>query len=72
MALTKTYDAENDRFHYDAGPDGHVVLLGPAGGGPVTLEDGTVYDTTPEVIEVASPEHGAEIVNLIAPTEETE
>jgi len=45
--------------------DGHIVKTGPIRGF-VTLEDGTVYDINDEWIEVASPDHGAEVAHLIA------
>jgi len=44
--------------------DGHVVLTGPIKG-RVTLEDGTVYDVSPEVIEVPDQAHAAEVAHLI-------
>ncbi len=49
------------RWHYIS--DGHVVLTGPIAGG-VTLSDGTEYDVTPEVIEVAE-DHVGEVAHLI-------
>jgi hypothetical protein len=66
VAITKTYIGQNGdgtpRFHYAS--DGHVVVTGPAYG-PVTTPDGTVYDVSDQVIEVASPEHAGEVAHLI-------
>lgn len=44
--------------------DGHVVLTGPITGS-VVCADGTAYDVTPPVVEVQSPEHAAEVADLI-------
>ena len=44
--------------------DGHVVVTGPARGA-VTLEDGTTYDVSADVIEVESPDHAEEVADLI-------
>jgi len=67
MAITKTFLGLNEdgspHFHYSC-PDGHVVFTGPAYG-PVTTSDGTVYDVSEQVIEVASPEHAGEVAHLI-------
>jgi hypothetical protein len=64
VAITKTYLGQNPdgtpHFHYDAGPDGIVVLTGKAYG-PVTTSDGTVYDVSEPAIEVASEEHAREV-----------
>lgn len=66
MTITKTNigtdDQGNPRYHYAS--DGHVVLTGPATGA-VTLADGTEYDVTEAVIEVASVEHAVETAHLI-------
>jgi len=66
VTITKTYLGLNDdgtpHFHYES--DGHVVMTGPAYG-PVTTSDGTVYDVSEQVIEVASPEHAGEVAHLI-------
>lgn len=66
MAITKTYLRQNEdgtpHFHYES--DGHVVITGPAYG-PVTTSDGTVYDVSDQVIEVAGPVHAGEVVHLI-------
>ena len=50
------------RIHYTS-DTGHVVLTGVEKG-PITLADGTTYDLTPEVIEVA-PGHGEQIRDLV-------
>jgi len=64
--ITKTYLGQNDdgtpHFHYESG--GHVVITGKAYG-PVTTSDGTVYDVSDQVIEVAGPEHAGEVAHLI-------
>lgn len=44
--------------------DGHVVLTGPIQGS-VTLDDGTVVDVSPVVVEVSSPEEAAELADKI-------
>lgn len=44
---------------------GHVVLTGPIQG-TVTLDDGTVVDVGPQVIEVSNEEHAQEVAHLIA------
>lgn len=66
MAVTKTYVGQNDdgtpHFHYES--DGHVVVTGPIYG-QVTTEDGTSYDVSDAVIEVASPEHATEVARLV-------
>lgn len=54
-------------WHYVS--DGHVVFTDPSASGPVTLNDGTTYDVTPDVIEVQSHEHAKELVGI---TEEAE
>jgi hypothetical protein len=43
----------------------HAVMTGPITG-TVTLADGTEYDVSPELIQVASGEHQAEVAHLIA------
>jgi hypothetical protein len=65
MTMTKTYDPVTDTFHYDAGPDGHVVLLGAASAGVVTLPDGTQIDTAPEVVEAPSQLHAVQLVAAV-------
>lgn len=55
------------RWHYVS--DGHVVVTDPAASGPVTLNDGTTYDVTPDVIEVQSHDHAKELAGI---TEEGE
>lgn len=45
--------------------DGHVVITGTIRG-TVTTSDGTVYDVTPNVIEVASPEHAGEVAHAVS------
>jgi hypothetical protein len=66
MAITKTYLGLNEdgtpRYNYAS--DGHVVWTGKAYG-PVTTSDGTTYDVSDDVIEVASPEHAGEVSHLI-------
>jgi hypothetical protein len=66
MTMTKTYLGQNPdgtpSFHYQT--DGHAVWTGPAYG-PVTTSDGTVYDVSEPVIEVASPAHAGEVSHLI-------
>jgi hypothetical protein len=42
----------------------HVVLTGPVRR-VFTMSDGTVYDATPDFVEVASDEHAAELADLI-------
>lgn len=42
-----------------------VVVVGPYVRGPFTLNDGTVYDTSPAAVPVASPEHAAELAHLV-------
>lgn len=42
----------------------HAVLTGPITG-TITLEDGTVVDVSPQIIEVATPEQAAEVADLI-------
>lgn len=44
--------------------DGHVVLTGPIQG-TVTTTDGTVYDVSAPVVEVAHLGHAAEVAALI-------
>lgn len=44
--------------------DGHVVITGPISG-HVTCADGTRYNVSPAVIEVAHREHAVEVANLI-------
>jgi hypothetical protein len=43
--------------------DGHVLLTGPIKG-TVTLADGTVYDVSPDVVEI-DPAHAGELGHLI-------
>lgn len=67
MSLTVTKVGTNEDgtplYHYQS--DGHVVFTGPVTG-PVTTADGTTYEVSPAVIEVASPEHAVEVADLIA------
>jgi len=51
-------------------PDKTVLLTGPVKG-PVTLSDGTVYDVSPDVLEV-SPEHAGELSHHIGVRHELE
>lgn len=53
---------ETTQAHFHS--DGHVVLTG-YGTGPLTLADGTTYDATHPVVEVASEDHAAEMAHLI-------
>ena len=66
MTISKTYLGQNPdgtpRFHFES--DGHVVVTGKAYG-PVTTSDGTVYDVSDQVIEVAGPVHAGEVAHLI-------
>jgi hypothetical protein len=66
MALSKTYLGQNEdgtpHFHYES--DQPVVVTGKAYG-PVTTSDGTDYDVSEPVIEVASLEHAGEVAHLI-------
>lgn len=48
-------------WHYAS--DGHVLLTGPAVG-QMAVSDGTVYDVTPDAIEV-DPDHAGELAHLI-------
>ncbi len=70
MAITKTYLGLNPdgspHFRYES--DGHVVVTGPVYGS-VTTGDGTDYDVSDAVIEVA-PDHAAEVADLIAQKQE--
>lgn len=50
------------QYHYQS--DGIVVVTGPVKG-PVTLSDGTSYDVSPDVIEVASEDHKFEVMHQI-------
>lgn len=43
---------------------GHVVLTGPIRGS-VTLEDGTVVDVTPEIVEVSGQAEADEVAHLV-------
>jgi hypothetical protein len=66
VTISKTYLGQNEdgspHFHYAS--DGHVVVTGKAYG-PVTCSDGTVYDVSEQVIEVAGPVHAGEVAHLI-------
>jgi hypothetical protein len=66
VTITKTYLGQNEDGtpHFGYASDGHVVVTGPAYG-PVTTSDGTVYDVSDQVIEVAGPEHAGEVAHLI-------
>lgn len=44
----------------------YAVLTGPHHQGRVTLEDGTEYDITPQVVAVESAEHQQELVNTLS------
>jgi hypothetical protein len=70
MTLTVTYDPETGQNHYHS--DGHVVFVGPHIDGHVETVDGTRYNITPLVVEVASPEHAAEVAHLIGKRFEVE
>lgn len=52
---------QHTQSHYQS--DGHVVLTGH-GTGPLTLQDGAVYDVTAPVVEV-DPKHAEELAHLI-------
>lgn len=70
MALVKTNIGTTPDgrplFHYhQTDPAVPVVVVGPLTG-TVTTSDGTTYDVTPEVIEVASEEHAAEVAHEVA------
>lgn len=43
----------------------HVVYVGRHVQGPFTLEDGTVYDATPDTVAVDGPEHAEELAHLV-------
>lgn len=66
MAITKTFQGLNEDGspHYLYETDDHAVVTGPAYG-PVTCSDGTVYDVSEPVIEVASETHAGEVAHLI-------
>lgn len=73
MGLTRVKIGKNedgsDRYEnqWTPGSDGqiHVVQTGPVSGS-VRLEDGTVYDVTPEHIQVDKEEHGPAVAFHIA------
>ena len=73
MALTKTRLGTNEdgspQYHYAS--DGHVVVTGPHISGTVTTADGTVYDISDLVTEVAE-EHALEVADLVGKRFETE
>ncbi len=66
MTITKTYLGQNEDGtpHHHYASDGPVVITGKAYG-PVTTSDGTTYDVSDQVIEVAGPEHAGEVAHLI-------
>lgn len=63
--MERTYLGNNPdgspHFHYEGE---HLVITGKAYG-TVTTSDGTEYDISPDVIEVASPAHAGEVSHLI-------
>jgi hypothetical protein len=61
MALKKTWDAVNERVHYQGE---HVVFTGQATG-YVTLADGSVVDVTDPFVAADSPEHALAISDAI-------
>lgn len=65
ISVRKVGVDDDGRLVYGYESDGHVVYTGPVRG-PVVCADGTVYETSPDVIEVQSPEHAAEVAHLIA------
>lgn len=56
LEITRDEDGRIVHIH----SDGHVLLTGPIRG-TVTLDDGTVVDVTPDVIEVSGPVEAAQI-----------
>lgn len=68
--LTSNYNAETGQMEFVS--DGHVVLTPAHLTGHVEVGDGTRYNVTPNVIEVASPEHAAEVAHLIGQRVENE
>ncbi len=68
MAITKTYVGLNENgsphFSYVVEGDTHAVVTGPVYG-TVTLPDGTTYDVSDDVIEVASLEHAGHVAHAI-------
>ncbi len=69
MTITKTPIGVNAdgtlrfNYDYDGHPDGGQLITGPVNG-TITLSDGTVYNITPEIIEVA-PGHAGPICHHI-------
>ena len=74
MTMVKTRLGTNEdgtpHFHYAC--DGHAVFTGPYIAGTVTVPDGTVYDVTELVIEVASLEHAGHVSHAIGKRHEAE
>ena len=68
MALTRTRLGTNEdgspHFHYASDGDKPVVFTGPNISGSVTLPDGTVYDVTPDFVEV-EPGHEGHVAHAI-------
>jgi hypothetical protein len=72
MGLTKVNHPDGTVENvWTPGPDGqiHVIQTGPVTGS-VILADGTVYDVTPEHIQVDKAEHGPAVAFHIAKTHE--
>lgn len=63
MALEVTYDPVTGTNNFKS--DGIVVFVGPDITGHVTLDDGTRYNVTPHVVEVASEEHAAALAHEV-------
>lgn len=73
MPLIREYDPATGRVGYrqdPIDPAKTVLLTGPVKG-PVTLADGTVYDVSPDALEVA-PEVAGELSHHIGLLHETE
>lgn len=66
--MKRTYVGTNPdgtpHHHYDAGPDGIVLMTGKAYG-EFTTSDGTTYDVSDPYIEVASEAHAGELSHQI-------
>lgn len=67
VSITRTYVRQNPdgsaHFHYQVEGDRHAVLTGKVYG-TLTTSDGTSYDVSEPVIEVASAAHAGEIAHL--------